>query len=177
MRIFALETNVGKLKKKFMAEGEQEILLTYYHGLSFLFASLREIILTALLVAGGIAAVLLGAPPVWTVGILFGLWFVFVFFNLIRAYIDWAYDFILVTTDKIIFVDQTSFFRHEITPLNLESVVGVSAETQFWDIFPFGILSVHLKEGIGNERIVKRYVPHAEDVAAKISDVVTHFQR
>ncbi len=74
-------------------------------------------------------------------------------------------------------MDQTSIFRHEITPLNLESVGGVSTGTQFWNIFPFGTLTVHLKEGFGNERITKRYVPHAEEVAAKISEVVTKYQR
>lgn len=177
MHIFALETDTAKLKSKFIAEGEQEVLLTYYHGLSFFFASLRDVAITILLVGAGIVAVLFNAPLGWTVGILLLLWFAFVFFNLLKAYIDWAYDFILVTTDKIIFVDQTSIFRHEITPLNLESVGGVSTGTQFWNVFPFGTLTVHLKEGFGNERITKRYVPRAEEVAAKISEVVTKYQR
>lgn len=177
MRFFALETDTAKLKRKFISEGEQEVLMTYYHGLSFFFASLREMIITILLVAIGIVAGVWGAPPGWTVGILFLLWFVFVFFNLLKAYIDWAYDFILVTTDKIIFVDQTSIFRQEIKPLNLENVGGVSVQTQYWNIFPFGIVSVHLKEGLGGDRIVKKYVPRAEEVAAKISEVVTKYQR
>jgi hypothetical protein len=101
MRIFALETDTEKLKKRFLSEGEQEVMMTYYHGLSFFFASLREMILTIILVAIGIAATVWGVPLGWTVGLLFLLWFVFVFFNLLRAYIDWTYDFILVTTDKI----------------------------------------------------------------------------
>ena len=177
MRIFALETDTEKIKKEFLSEGEQEILMTYYHGLSFLFASLKEILTTMALVAVGVVAAFFGAPPWWTVGVLFVFWFLFVFFNLLRAYIDWAYDFILVTTDKIIFMDQTSIFRHEITPLNLESVGGVTTGTQFWNIFPFGTVTVHLKEGFGNERITKKYVPRAERVAAKISEVVTKYQR
>ncbi len=177
MRIFALETDTEKLKKRFLSEGEQEVLMTYYHGLSFFFASLREMILTVLLVGAGVVAVMFSAPLGWTVGILFLLWFVFVFFNLLKAYIDWAYDFILVTSDKIIFVDQTSIFRQEIKPLNLENVGGVSTKTQFWDIFPFGIVSVHLKEGLGGDRIIKRYVPRAQEVAARISEVVTRYQR
>ena len=177
MRIFALETDTQKLKKQFLSEGEQEVLMTYYHSLSFFFASLREMILTILLVAIGVVATMWSAPLGWTVGIIFLLWFVFVFFNLLKAYIDWAYDFILVTTDKIIFVDQTSIFRQEIKPLNLENVGGVSVKTQYWSIFPFGIVSVHLKEGLGGDRIVKSYVPHAQEVAAKISEVVTKYQR
>jgi hypothetical protein len=128
-------------------------------------------------VAVGVAAGLWGAPVGWTIGVLFVFWFSFVFFNLLRAYIDWAFDFILVTTDKIIFVDQTSFFRQEITPLNMENVGGVSTKTQFWGIFPFGIVSLHLKEGMGGDRVIKKYVPHAQEVAAKISEVVTKYQR
>lgn len=177
MRILALETDVGKIKKQFLSEGEQEVLMTYYHGLSFFFASLREMLLTILLLGIGIAAVSWGAPVVWTIAILFGIWIVFVFFSLLKAYIDWAYDFIFVTTDKVIFVDQTSFFRQEIKPLNLENVGGVSTKTQFWDIFPFGTVSLHLKEGLGGDRIVKKYVPRAQEVAAKISEVVTRYQR
>ena len=177
MRIFALETDTEKLKQRFISEGEEEVLMTYYHGLSFFFASLREMILTILLVAIGIAVGAWGAPIGWTVGVLFVLWFVFVFFNLLKAYIDWAYDFILVTTDKIIFVDQTSIFRQEIKPLNLENVGGVSTKTQYWDIFPFGIVSVHLKEGLGGDRIIKKFIPRAQEVAATISEVVTRYQR
>lgn len=177
MHIFALETDVGKIKKQFLSEGEQEVLMTYYHGLSFFFASLREIATTIVLFAIGVVAVVWGAPLGWTVGVLFVFWFLFVFFNLLRAYIDWAYDFILVTTDKVIFMDQTSIFRHEITPINMESVGGVSTGTQFWNVFPFGTLTVHLKEGFGNERITKKYVPRAQEVAAKISEVVTKYQR
>lgn len=177
MRIFALETDTEKLKKRFLSEGETEVLMTYYHGLSFFFASLREIGTTVLLIAIGIGLVWWGAPAGWTVGILLLLWFFFVFFNLLKAYIDWAYDFILVTTDKIIFVDQTSIIRQEIKPLNLENVGGVSVKTQYWNIFPFGIVSVHLKEGLGGDRIIKKFVPRAQEVAAKISEIVTRYQR
>jgi len=177
MRIFALETDTEKLKKQFLAEGEQEVLMTYYHGLSFFFASLREMILTILLVGAGIVATMFNAPLGWTVGTLFLLWFVFVFFNLLKAYIDWAYDFILVTTDKVIFVDQTSFFHQEIRPLNIENVGGVTTRTQFWDLFPCGIVTLHLKEGLGGDHVTKKYVPHAQEVAARISEVVTRYQR
>jgi hypothetical protein len=56
-------------------------------------------------------------------------------------------------------------------------VGGVSTQTQYWNIFPFGIVSVLLKEGLGGDRIVKKFVPRAQEVAAKISEVVTKYQR
>ena len=177
MRIFALETDVSKIKKRFCHEGEQEILMTHYHGLSFFFAILREIIITIGLAALGVTGWYFDWPMFWTVGILAFIWLTFVFFNVIKAYIDWAYDFILITTDKVILLDQTSFFRREIKPIHIENIGGVSTETQFWDIFPFGVLCIHLKEGLGGHSITKRYVPRARKVAGILSDVITKYQR
>jgi len=151
--------------------------MTYYHGLSFMFAIVREIFLTVALFGAGITAWAFNLPMVWVTGILMGLWFVFVFFNIIKAYIDWYYDFILVTTDKVILVDQTSIFKQEVMPIHIENIGGVSVFTQFWSIFPFGGICIHLKEGRGGEDISKKYVPRAQEVAGKISDVITCYQR
>lgn len=177
MRIFALETDISKIKARFCYEGEEEILLTYYHGLSFLFAILREIVITVILFAIGITGWIYEWPMMWTIGILFILWVIFAFFNVMKAYIDWAFDFILITTDKVILMDQTSFFKREIKPIHIENIGGVSTKTQFWDIFPFGAICIHLKEGLGGHSITKRYVPRAQKVAGILSDVITAYQR
>ena len=177
MRIFALETDKSKIIQKFCHQGECVVLMTYYHGLSFLFAIIREIIITVVLIVVAFIAVAYGAPLWTTIGVLSVLWLIFVFFNLAKAWIDWQYDFILVTTDKVILVDQTSFFKQEIKPIHIENIGSVSTETQFWGIFPFGQIQINLKEGEGGDVITKRYVPRAEEVASKISTVVTNFQR
>jgi len=177
MRIFALETDISKIKARFCHAGEKEVLLTYYHGLSFLFAILREILITIVLLIIGIVGGIFGWPMMWTIGILFILWVVFVFFNVIKAYIDWAFDFILITTDKVILMDQTSIFKREIKPIHIENIGGVSTQTQFWDIFPFGAICIHLKEGLGGHSITKRYVPRAQKVASALSDIITAYQR
>ena len=178
MRIFALETDTDVLKQEFLMQGEQEVLITFYHWFSFLIAIARDIVATVILIGVGVGAVLFGSAPLsWTIGIIGAIWFVFVFFHLLRGYIDWAYDCILVTTDKIIFVDQGSIFRREIRPINVESVGGVSTKTQFWNVFPFGIVSIYLKEGVGGGTVEKKYIPHAEKVASIVSDVVTKYQR
>ena len=94
-----------------------------------------------------------------------------------KAWIDWCFDFIFVTTDRVILVDQTSIIRQKITPLHMENIASVTYETQFWDIFKFGIVDIRLKEGSGDEHRVLRYVPNSKEVASKISDVVTRYQR
>jgi hypothetical protein len=177
MKFFALETDIGKLKERFCSEDECEVHMTYYHALSFLFAVFREIVITIILFGVGIFAWIMGWPMMWVVAILAALWFLFVFFNLLKAYIDWRYDFILVTSDKVILVDQTSFLRHEIKPIHLENIGSVTTRTQYWNIFNFGIVKINLKEGEGGDIITLKYVPEAEDVAAKIADVTTTFQR
>ncbi|MBU2213635.1 hypothetical protein KKC44_02440 [Patescibacteria group bacterium] len=177
MRIFALETNVNKIKQRFCRPDEREILMTYYHGLSFLFAIVREILITIVLFVLG----LIGWYYNWPIGMLIAIlalvWVIFVLFNIIKAYIDWAYDFILITTDKVLLMDQTSFFHREIKPIHIENIGSVSTDTQFWNIFPFGILHIHLKEGLGGESLTKRYVPRVQEVAGTLSDVITVYQR
>jgi hypothetical protein len=178
MRFFALETDVEKIKCRFVCQGEEnEVLTTRYHGLSFLFASIREFMITLLLFTVGIFAWWLDAPMGYTVMILFLIWFFFVFYNLLKAWIDWRFDFIFITTDKIVIVDQTSIFRQKVNPIHIENIGSVTAETQLWDIFNCGIVQINLKEGEGGHLVILRYVPHAKDVASKISDIVTRYQR
>lgn len=177
MRILALETDTEKLKCQCLSEGEEVILMTYYHGLSFLFASLREIFMTFALFGVGFASWYFGAPMLWVSLILIVLWFGFVFFNLLKAWIDWRYDFILVTTDKLVLVDQTSIFHQKINPIHLENIGSIASETQYMNMLGFGKIIVNLKEGEGGQSICLRYVPNADQVATKISQTVTYYQR
>ena len=176
MRIFALETNVAKLKKQFMSAEEQEIATINHHPLQFVFASLRHLFFTLILVGVGVLLVSVGLPTwpvIWTLVVI---WILLVSFPLLRAYIDWKFDFILVTTDKVVVVDQSSLFHRKVTPMNLENFASISTETQYLNVFPFGVLRVSLKEGTGAEMRL-RYIPHASQVAALLSDAVTQFQR
>ena len=151
--------------------------MTYYHSFSFFFAIVRDIFITIILFGIGFGAYVLEWPLFWLNIILASIWFVFVFFNVMKAYIDWCFDFILVTTDKIILIDQTSIFKQEIKPIHIENIGGVSTKTQFWNIFPFGILKIHLKEGLGGKDIQLKFVPRVQKIASMISEVVTRYQR
>lgn len=178
MRFLALETNIEKIKNRFVCKGEEdEILMTRYHGLSFLFASFRELFMTLLLFGVGVLAWWLQAPMTYAVSLLFGIWLVFVFYNLLKAWIDWRFDFLLVTTDKVIVVDQTSIIRCKVKPIHIENIGSVTSETQFADIFNCGIVQIDLKEGEGGDTISLRYVPNAKEVSTKISDVVMRYQK
>lgn len=176
MHIFALETDIGKIKRQFLSPDEQELFTVFHHPLEFYLALLRHLFMMAILVALGIFLFEVGLPAPIVFGVLAFVVLLLVPMPLLRSYIDWRYDFLLVTTDKVVFVDQSSLFHRKVTPMNLENFASASAETQFLNLFPFGVLVFNLKEGTGD--VVRlRYIPNAADVAARISDVVTQFQR
>jgi hypothetical protein len=176
VHIFALETDIGKLKSRFLSAEEQEIQTVSFHGFRFFLVVFRDVVWTLLIVAITVGIGLTGLPLSWLIPTAGIVWLVLVFQSLLRAYLDWKYDFILITTDKVIIFDQSSLFHQKITPMNLENFASASAETQFWNLFPFGILHFNLKEGVGSG-VNLRYIPNAHDIAACISDTITTFQR
>ena len=176
MHIFALETDIGKLKKRFLSAEEREVRTVSYHGFRFLSTLLRDVIWTLVIILAAIGLSFAEISLLWIIPVAVVVWLLVVFRSLLRAYIDWKYDFILITTDKVILVDQSSIFHQKVTPMNLENFASASAETQFWNLFSFGILHFNLKEGIG-DGVNLRYIPNAHDVAACISDAITTFQR
>lgn len=177
MRIFALETDLQKIKSRFLTSGEHEIFMVHPHVMSFLWHIVWEIFMTIVLIAGCSYFLAQGILSVgMTIGIFIMGWFLFVFFGLVEAYIDWKYDFLFLTTDKLIIVDQMSLFRKSITPINLENLGDVVAQTQWLNLFSFGIIHFALKEGSGPE-IKLSFMPNAERLVAKIVEQITLYQR
>ena len=176
MRIFALETDLEKLKRKYVSANEQEVMTIRYHGFVFFLRLVRDVFASAVLLALGITLDLLGIPLLWIIIPLGFLWIFFVLFKTLQSYIDWRYDCIIVTSNKVVIVDQTSVFHVEVRQMHLENFASVNASTQFLNLLPFGRLCFDLKEGIG-QRFCVKYVPDAENVAAKISSYVEAFAR
>lgn len=177
MRIFALETDVDKIKARFCHGDECEVLRTHFHGMSFALAIIREFLIVSVLIAVIVAAFLYDWPLSWTFAITGAVFLFFVVPTSIKALMDWMYDCIIVTTDKVIFVDQTAFFHNEIKPIQFDNIGGVSSRTQWLGICDFGEVVIALKEGEGGGDVVRRYVPNARDVAGKITEAVTAYQR
>jgi hypothetical protein len=175
MRLFALETNVEKLNKGFLSPSEEQIMQVRFHGIRFVFAFIKAIIFSAVLTGIAIAStygvptniVMIATVLVWIVGI--GL-------PLLKAWIDWQYDELLITTEKIIIVNQSSIIRQAIKQMNLDNLATVNAETQYWGLMPFGKLCFDLKEGTG-ERMCLDYIPHVQNVASVISDTLVKYER
>ncbi len=177
MRVFALETDLRKVEQKFLSPGEEHLITAFYHWLMFFFSIVKYAAITAILLAIAIFVEVTTAAP-WQGILLVALviWLIVVPYPLLKRYIDWRFDFLFLTTDKVIVVDQSSIFKQKVTQMNLENFASVTSETQFWNIFPLGKLHFDLKEGVG-QALVLKYIPNAADVADKISDAVTAYQR
>ena len=177
MQIFALETDINRVKNRFLAHGEQEIFIVTPHVFSFLIHIVRDVLCTLILIAVTSYMVSIAMVDVGFGLLFFSVaWFLFVFFPVVRAYIDWKYDFLLLTTDKLIIVEQMSLFRKSITPISLENLGDVAAQTQWLNLFGFGIIHFALKEGSG-PAVILRFMPNADKLVAKISEQITLYQR
>ncbi len=177
MKIFALETDIRRIKDRFLAAGEQEIFTATPHFFRFLTAIIREIIVTVVLVTIAYFAYSLEIfDPIMVIIFFVLIWFFLVSYGLLSAYVDWKFDFFFLTTDKLIIVDQRSMFRKSITPINLENLGDVVSETQWLNLFNFGMIHFALKEGHGPEIILK-YMPDSDKLVAMIAQQITLYQR
>ncbi len=177
VRIFALETDTQKLIASFTGPKEQPVITVFAHWFTFFFVLIQRIFYALILsVIGWLFVQFLEAPLDLTVGVLLIISLVVVWYPLLKKYIDWRYDFIYVTTDKIVLVDQSSVIHQKISQMSLENFGTVSVKTQFLNLFPFGELHMNLEEG-GGQEVVLEYVPDVQNVADKISDAIVSFQR
>lgn len=175
MKILALETNEERLKDELISPSEQLLLAIHFSGFLFAARLVKSIATTAVLTGIGVGLIYGGAPWEWVTLLLLCLWLPLVGWRLLTAWIDWRYDVLLVTTDKVIIVDQSSIFRATIRQMNIENIAAVTAHTQYADLFPFGKLWFDLKEGTG-QRMVLPFVPRARAVASTIANIVMDFQ-
>lgn len=175
MRIFALETDNEKLAKSLITKEEDILLQIRFHPFLFIMRAVVWLFFTALIAAAGYGAWYVGLPLNVAVGAAAAVWFIFVFWRFLTAFIDWRFDVLILTSEKLVVVDQSSIFRRKIRQMNLENIATVSVDTQFWNILPFGIISFDLKEGVGQSLELK-YIPHAPKVAAVINDALIAFE-
>lgn len=176
MKIFALETDMDKLTRSLLSADEDIIIRVHIHGFVFFMKFMQSLLI-------GIPIIIVGYFT-WIAGVSLGYvipgvliaWFLVVIWPLVTSFIDWQFDVVMVTTEKLVVINQSSIFHSEIRQMNLDNIATVNASTQMWNIFPFGILCFDLKEGTGT-RFCLRFIPHAARISTIISDAVTIFQR
>lgn len=172
MRFFAMETNLDVLKEKFLVEGEEAALVTHRHFLVFLVEAFWPIIIGALVLFVlmlATAAELLTID--WYIAGLAALFAVEAIL-LFRAWASWRYNFLIVTTQKVVIIEQRTFYQ-QIHPLPFSSISNTRVESQFFGIFRCGILHVNTtvpERGGQYQELPNPYMPKPENIAAVIEN-------
>jgi hypothetical protein len=74
---------------------------------------------------------------------------IFFFYQAAKALISWRYNYLIVTTEKIVIVKHISFFHQEIYPIHIENILSTRTESQYFGIGNCGTLFINLEEKVG----------------------------
>ncbi len=176
MKIFALETDGEKARRQVVPDTERVLLEVYHHGFLFSLRFLVFAFYTALIMLAAALAIFVGLPWPIVTGAACLFWLFFILGKLIAAYVDWKFDTLIVTDQKVVISNQTSIFHVETRQMHLENIASVTCSTQMLNLFPFGRICFDLKEGTG-QRICLKFIPRAAEVATQIAAIVTQYQQ
>ncbi len=182
MRFLALQTDVNVLKKQFILQDEQEILTTTHHPFVFLFPAFGTTLIALPLIALiGYAFV---AAPSTNLELLTGITLLIAMlvygYLLFKWYIDWCYNFLIVTTDKIIVITHMSIFYQHVNPIHLDNLMSVKCESRFLGVWHCGLLHITLREkqkGGPNVDVVVHYIHKPETIASAIEHGMSLLQQ
>ncbi len=176
MRIFALETNRERLVQHVTSPGAKVLLCVCYHWVLFAVRFIVSMIVLALLIGADLLiSEFIDLPILWVQAVFALPILLFVVIPIINAFIDWQFDCLILTSDELIVIDQTSIVKVKIRQMDLDNVASVAFESQFWNLLGFGKLVFELKEGTGKS-LVLPYIPHADRVSSMISNAVSAHQ-
>ncbi len=172
MRILALETSRRKLKNQFIAEGEKELLSTTHHIFVFLIPLLWIVPVTIALLFGWATAIALGMIDLLIITLALYLWFLSALVLTINAFIAWRYNFLIITTEKIVIVEHAFIFKQTIHPIHMENIASIQTESRFLGIGHCGNLLVNLNEmqAATNGEVHVRSIPKPEVIAGAIEN-------
>lgn len=176
MQILALETDVEVLKKKFLVEGEQAVLVTHKHWIVFIVNIWWQTIVTTLLLAGSVAMAVSDLLTLPLIASIVGIWGLLYAYYLLWAYVQWKYNFLIISTQKLVIVEQYAVVRQHINPLPFPRISNTRVESQFAGIFRCGILYLNMmvpeRRGEYMELSIP-YLPKPADIAAMIENGLT----
>jgi len=175
MRFLALETDYEKLKKQFIGEGEEELLSSIHHVFSFLIPMMWIFPLTVVLMVAAAVGVAQGVVNALVAALLLFAWLFVAFFLMLNAFIRWCYNFLIITTEKIVIVHQHFLFSQKIHPIHIEAITSIQSASQFLGIGHCGILHITLAESIGatNAQIDIPYLPKPDVIVGIIEHANT----
>jgi hypothetical protein len=174
MKILALQTNVQEIQKAFVAEGEDVLLSTRSHFFAFLLPMIVKTIVFLVFVSVFTGYILMADEGNVVAAWLLLASVIVYAYQFFTSYIDWRFNYLIITTMKVVVVEQRSMFHNNIYPIHLENISSTSVESQFFGFFQCGKLHIHLKERVGGSTrdIVQSYVPSPDAVAGIVENAV-----
>ncbi len=176
MRFLALQTNVELLKKQFIPEGEHEILTVTRHPIKFIADFFGKTLLVLLLttsISFSLSFFSSSMPSSLTLALTVFI-LLFYLYQIVKSYIAWRYNFLIVTSEKIIIIHHESFLHQSINSIHLENIRNTGFISQFFGIFRCGILSIDLLELQGGSTQVLRlsYIPAPDTIVSAIEHAI-----
>ena len=176
MKFLALQTDIHALRKQFIPEGEHEIMTVAKHPIVFFAAFIWYTILFIIMSSLRLVTFFYvsDATGLMIIDVLSVIVFLLYLYQLIKAYVAWRYNFLIITSDKIVIVEHQSFLRQDVNTVHLENIKRSHAESQFFGIFRCGIVEIRLDEQIGAtaQVILLRYIPAADTVVSAIENAI-----
>lgn len=173
MRIFALETDTAKFRRKFIVKGEKELLCTHSHWILFVTST---IIPSVVMMIGISFLTFLSRvfPESIIINSLIVIGFLTYTMVIINNFIHWKYSFIFLTTEKVICVTFNSLFSHDINPTHLDNINSTEVKSEFGGIFRSGslIINLHERNKYSTKRLVYKNIPNATNVAGAIENAI-----
>ena len=176
MRFLALQTDIELLKKQFIPEGEHEIMTVARHPIIFIIDFFwKSFVAFALLVILAFVAPFFDSPAgrLTTVALIAFIMLGYLY-ELVVSYIAWRFNFLIVTSDKVVIINHRSFFHQRMNSLHIDDIRSSKCESQFFGIVRCGIVQINLEEKSGGSTKVTsiRYVPAPDLVASAIENAI-----
>jgi hypothetical protein len=170
MHLFALETDLEKIKRSLMGSREDEMMTVHRHWLPLWFTLAREILLFVALMA---LLFFFSAGPLIVVIVIIA-WVLWAAGALLREYIELRYTFLFLTREKVVIVRQ-HLLRRRLLPITLNNIQSVEVQSQYWDLFGFGRIHIHLRDS--GQVLTFSYVPDSARVAKKMTNIVSMYNQ
>ena len=177
MRFLALQTNVEVLKRQFIPQGEHELLTATRHPLFFLLAFLwNTIVALGFLIVMWIASVYLeGMTSQIVIGLVLAAGMLVYVLSVITTYIAWRFNYIIITSEKILIIKHRSFIHQNVDPIHLDNLASTKFESQYFGIVHCGIVHIALKEkATGSTRqLIMPYIRNPDAVTSAIENAIS----
>lgn len=181
MKFLALQTDIDALRRQFIAEGEHEILTVARHPITFIVAFIVDTILyaTAAFLIATSAAFITDTAGRTTVTVLFSICTLVYLYELLKAYIGWRHNYLIVTSEKIITIEHRSFLHQKVNSIHFNIIVRSHFDSQYFGILRCGTVKINLDEKLaGSARVITlRSIPAADTVVSAIENAMALHQQ